>query len=156
MGNNCNCETNETKAVGIIANLNGENNTSSARVEFQIDELHFNGIELKGLKGHVGYRVTDNCVRTEADMTGKIFDRLITKFGDSLVEGIKASTEATRARIVRADKEFEADHKYDEAREKRAQEDHAAEMKLKETHAQYHEAQIKVQEAELEKIKKNG
>ena len=154
MNENCTCKE---KTLNANVNVNTpKQNVSTGNFHFEVEELNYGGISLKGLKGHIGSTITDENVRIQADFAGKLFGQLIAKFGDALVDNIKVNTERQRQRIKDADREFEAAHKYDEAREKRAQEDHAAEMKLKETHAKYHESQIKVQEAELKKIKNNN
>ena len=160
MSKECTCdkvtENVKTANVNLNAKINApQSNVSTGNLHFEIEELSYGTISLKGLKGHISSTITDENVRIQSDLVGKLFTQLIGKFGDALVDNIKVNTERQRQRIKDADREFEAEHKYDEAREKRAQEEHEAEMKLKETHAKYHESQIKVQEAELEKIKNN-
>lgn len=147
----CNCNE---KTLNANVNVNTpKQNVSTGNFHFEVEELNYGGISLKGLKGHIGSTITDENVRIQTDFAGKLFTQLIGKFGDALVDSIKVNTERQRQHIKNDDREFEAEHKYDAEKEKRRQEEHAADMKYKESQTKYYNAQADRELAEANRIR---
>lgn len=130
----CNCEAN---TVNLNAKINApQTNVSNGNIHFEIEELNYGTISLKGLKGHISSTITDENVRIQSDLMGKLFMQLVGKFGDAMVDHIRVSTECRRQRIANSDRDFEAEHKYDKER-------HEADMKYKEEQTRYYASQAK-------------
>lgn len=144
MGKECTCDKVNTANVNLNAKINApQTNVSGGNVHFEIEELNYGTISLKGLKGNISTTITDENVRIQSDLAGKLFMQLIGKFGDALVDNIKVNAERQRQRIKEIDRDFEAEHKYDDAREKRRQEEHEADLKYKEEQTRYYASQAK-------------
>lgn len=148
----CNC--NEKTLNANVNVKTPQTNVSHTGFHFEVEELNYGPVSLKGLKGNFGSTITDENVRLQCDFVGKLFQQLIGKFGDAVVDNIKVNSERQRQRIKDADKEFDAEHKYDEAREKRAQEEHEAELKYKESQTEYYKKQAEYYDAQA-KAQKN-
>ena len=153
MSENCKCNE-KTANINVNANVNApQANVSTGGIHFEIAELNYGSISLKGLKGNIESTITDENVRLQCDFVGKLFQQLVGKFGDCIVDNINANTERQRQRIKEADREFEQEHKYDDAREKRRQEEHEADLKYKESQTKYYNAQADREQAEADRIK---
>ena len=137
MNENCKANYESTKNINVnVAKVGEKENVSTSCLEIQVDELSYGGISFKGLRCHADATITDENVHVQCDTVTKLFGQLIGKFGDALVDNIKVNTERQRQRIKDADREFEAEHKYD-------QENHEADLKYKEEQTRYYASQAK-------------
>lgn len=143
------CTCNEKTLNANVNVKTPQTNVSHTGFHFEVEELNYGPVSLKGLKGNFGSTITDENVRIQADFVGKLFQQMITKFGDAIVDNIRSNTERQRQRIKEADREFEAEHKYD-------QENHEADMKYKEEQTRYYASQAKYynEQAETEKSRR--
>ena len=147
----CNCNE---KTVNANVNVKTpQTNVSHAGFHFEVEELNYGSISLKGLKGNIESTITDENVRLQCDFVGKLFQQLVGKFGDCIVDNINVNTERQRQRIKNDDRDFEAEHKYDDAKEKRRQEEHEADLKYKESQTEYYKKQAEYYDAQAKEQK---
>lgn len=88
---------------------NNTTNISTSNLNVKLGKLSACGIELENIELNANVIITDENVKTQCDLVGKLFGQLLAKFGDHITNMMDAETDNVCARKARIDAEVETE-----------------------------------------------